>query len=431
MPATLAPAGVRRRRPASGFAGTQICVRRGRPEGDDGAPRRAYGRPVAAAAPSAHRWGWRDLVPALPLLAIGLAGTDRAADQQPDWTRPLDWFAYALVVVAALALLLRRRAPVAALVVCGLATTAFLAAGYPYGPVLLCGPAAAWAVASRLPWRRAVGWTAGFVVVTGTAPALGHAPGEGWWTHLVWAAAWAAVVGGVAAIGAARQVRRRSEAGVRAEQARRAVSEERLQMAQDVHDGVGHGLAVIAMHAGVALHVLDRDPARARELLTAIQATSREALDGLRTDLDRWRSPDGAAARGPAPGIADLPQLLARMRAGGLVVTERIEAGPDVPEEVGAVAYRLVQEALTNVLRHAGGAAAEVTVRAAGPHLVVAVRDHGSGAVPAAPGGSGIAGMHRRTAALGGRLTAGPAPEGGFAVRAELPLPAPSRSAGP
>src|SRR4051794_36014201 len=202
-------------------------------------------------------------------------------------------------------------------------------------------------------------------------------PYEGWLPQLTWVGGWAATVGGVAAIGAARQVRRRSEAGVWAEQARRAVSEERLQMAQDMHDGVGHGLAVIAMHAGVALHVLDRDPERARELLASIQATSREALDGLRADLDRWRSPDDAAARRPVPGLEDLPQLLARMRAGGLTLTDRIDPCPDLPEEVGAAAYRIVQESLTNVLRHAAGAAAEVRIGCAGAALEIEVRDDG------------------------------------------------------
>nr|WP_246324792.1 histidine kinase [Petropleomorpha daqingensis] len=196
-------------------------------------------------------------------------------------------------------------------------------------------------------------------------------------------------------------------------------------MAQDVHDGVGHGLAVIAMHAGVALHVLDRDPERARELLTTIQATSREALDGLRADLDRWRAPDDAAARRPTPGLAELPRLLERMRAGGLRLTGWIDPGPDVPEDVGAAAYRIVQESLTNVLRHAGGAAAEVRLSRRAGRLEVEVRDDGHGA--AAPPGSGITGMRHRAAAVGGELMAGPAPEGGFVVRAALPLAVASR----
>src|SRR3954470_24801835 len=421
MPASLSPGGVPCCRPGSGSRPTQICVGRYRCARDVGRLARAYRRRVSPAPPPAARWHWHDLVPALPLLAIGLAGTSRAAEQQLDWLREPDAAAYTCVTAAALALLLRRRAPRLTLVAVGAAISVYLAQRFAFGPILLTGPVAAWAVASRLPWREALAWVGGFLLVmaSGAAPVFYADGGGGWVAHLGWSGAWAAAVGGVAAIGAALQVRRRSEAGVRAEQARRAVSEERLQMAQDVHDGVGHGLAVIAMHAGVALHVLDRDPARVRELLTAIQATSREALDGLRSDLDRWRSPDDAAARRPAPGLGDLPNLLARMRAGGLCVTDRIEAGPDVPEEVGAAAYRVVQESLTNVLRHAGGAAAEVAVRAADGLLVVAVRDRGTGAAPPAPGASGIAGMRRRTAALGGRLTAGPAPGGGFAVRAE------------
>jgi signal transduction histidine kinase len=172
--------------------------------------------------------------------------------------------------------------------------------------------------------------------------------------------------------------------------------------------------------------VLDRDPERARELLTTIQATSREALDGLRADLDRWRAPDDAAARRPVPGLEELPQLLERMRAGGLRLTGWIDPGPVVPEDVGAAAYRIVQESLTNVLRHAGGAAAEVRLRTRDGRLEIEVRDAGTGAAPGSSG-SGIAGMRRRAAAVGGELTAGPAPEGGFVVRAALPLAVPSR----
>jgi signal transduction histidine kinase len=387
-------------------------------------------------APTAVRRtaGWWDLVPALPLLAVGLAGTGRAAALQADWLRRPDAAAWTCVVAAALALLLRRRAPRTALVLCAAAVCCYLAQRFPFGPILLTGPAAVYAVAARVPWRAAAVWGAGFWAATtaAAAPAFFTGSGDGWTSHLTWALGWGAAVAGVGAVGAALRVRRRSEAGVRAEQARRAVSEERLQMAQDVHDGVGHGLAVIAMHAGVALHVLDRDPARARELLTAIQATSREALDGLRTDLDRWRSPDEAAARRPVPGLDDLPELLARMRAGGLVLHERIDGLADVPAQVGEAAYRIVQESLTNVLRHAGATAAEVVLDGADGVLAVQVRDFGAGVpAPAAPGpGSGIDGMRRRAALVGGRLTAGPAPDGGFAVRAELPLAtAPSRVA--
>ncbi len=383
----------------------------------------AYGRRVPTAP--VVRPGWHDLVPALPLLVVGVLASGEAAEDQL-WLRPPDAEALGYVVAATLALLLRRRAPRLTLVVCGLAVSAYLARGFAFGPVLLTGPVAAWAVATRLPWREALAWVAGLVAVPAAAVSPDFYGGRGGWLgHLTWSTGWAAVIGGVAAVGAALQVRRRSEEGVRAEQARRAVSEERLHMAQDVHDGVGHALAVVALHAGVAMHVLDRDPQRVRELLASIQATSREALDGLRADLDRWRSDDDAGTRRPVPGLADLPRLLARMRAGGLVLTTDVEPCRDVPEEVGAVAYRVVQESLTNVLRHAGGAPAHVRVTCSEAVLTVEVGDRGAAvAVPAPTTGSGIEGMRRRAATVGGRLLAGPAPGGGFAVRAELPLAA-------
>ena len=366
-------------------------------------------------------WWW-DVGPAALLLLLGWVGTGAAARSQG---LPLpDARAHLLVTVAATALLLRRTAPLVTLAVCGAAIGGYLLLGYPFGPVLLTGPVAAHAVATRVPWRTAALAGAGFVLVTALPHAL-DTDAAGWVPRLGWVVGWAAVVCAPGAVGAALQVRRRAEAGVRAEQARRAVSEERLAIAREVHDGVGHGLAVIALHAGVALHVLDRDPARARELLATIQATSRESLDGLRTELLRFRDPGAPAAPGelrPAPGLADLPALLDRMRDGGLELHSEIAECPEVPAEVGAAAHRIVQEALTNVLRHAGDTPAWVTVRCSPASLLVEVRDRGRGAADGAPAGLGIPGMRERAATVGGRLETSAA-GGGFVVRAELPVP--------
>ena len=194
-------------------------------------------------------------------------------------------------------------------------------------------------------------------------------------------------------------------------------------MAQELHDVVGHGLAVIAMQAGVALHVLDRDPGKARESLEAIRAMSRESLDGLRTELAQLRAGAGdVPERRPLPGVADLALLVQRVREGGvdvrLEVTGRLDG---LPTDVGAAAYRIVQESLTNVLRHAGADAATVVVRAADAQLEVEVVDRGSGGAPGADG-SGIRGMRERATSLGGTVEAGPASGGGFRVRAVLPL---------
>jgi signal transduction histidine kinase len=369
---------------------------------------------VDGARRNRHRW-WI-LLPAVPLFVVAVGGTHGAAETQSTASHP---YAYLLAGLTALTLLLRRRAPLVGVSAAAAATGAYLLLDQPYGPILFAGPAWAWCLAATLPLRRALPWIAGLVLVVVGAGAPRAVHQLGWGGLLIWAAAATGVAAAAAATGSALAARQRSEAAARVEIARRAVSEERLAMAQDVHDGVGHSLAVIAMQAGVAAHVLDRDPDRARELLATVVATSREALDGLRADLERMRRPADGAARRPGPGLADLPLLLDRMRDGGLRLDVTLPAESPVPPEVGAAAYRIVQESLTNVLRHAHTGEASVRVELDGA-LRVEVADRGSGPA-AADGGSGIAGMRRRAESLGGRLEAGPRAGGGFVVSAELP----------
>ena len=367
----------------------------------------------------------------VPLLLIGLFGTRGAAHAQPDAPRALDHWAYLLVVVAVLSLLARRRVPWLTVAINTAAVATYLVAGYPYGPILLTVPVVAFGLAVRWPRRQAVLAVVGELLVVLAATVLrvtAHDDG-GSWTDLAAAwLVWTPVVAAAFALGATAQVRRESWAGVRAEQARRAASEEQLRMAQELHDVVGHGLAVIAMQAGVALHVLDREPEKARESLEAIRTMSRESLDGLRTELAQLRAgADDAPERRPLPGLADLDLLVARIRAGGVDVRLDVDAGlatRELPTEVSAAAYRIVQESLTNVLRHADAEQASVTVRSGDGELVVSVTDRGQGGQPAGDG-TGIRGMRERTAALGGTFEAGPTADG-FRVEARLPLePAP------
>jgi signal transduction histidine kinase len=198
-------------------------------------------------------------------------------------------------------------------------------------------------------------------------------------------------------------------------------------MAQELHDNVGHELAVIAMQAGVALHVLDRDPVRAREALEAIRATSRSSLDGLRAELDVLRTPRSESApRRPTAGLADVDVLVGRIRAGGVDVEASIDDGGDLPPEIDAAAYRILQESLTNVLRHSGSRLAQVRIRREGSHLLVRVLDDGPVRADAnlPPGaGTGIPGMRARVEDLGGTFEAGPHPGGGFEITALLPVP--------
>jgi signal transduction histidine kinase len=218
------------------------------------------------------------------------------------------------------------------------------------------------------------------------------------------------------------KARRDAAFDVRAEQARRAVSEERLRLAREVHDVAGHGFAVIAMQAGVALRVLDRDPAGARAALEGIRATSKEALESLRAEIEAMRHPD--APLRPASGLADLPGLAERIRTSGLPVTiEGMPAPDDLPDAVDRAAYRITQESLTNVLRHGGAdATARVSVRREGSTLHLEVTNSGRDAGGVGRGGRGLDGMRARAEALGGSLDAGPLTGGGFAVRARLPL---------
>jgi signal transduction histidine kinase len=190
-------------------------------------------------------------------------------------------------------------------------------------------------------------------------------------------------------------------------------------MAQDLHDGVGHGLALIAMQAGVALHVLDKDPAKARQSLETIRDQSREALDELRAEVARMSGE--SAPRRPAPGVGRLAALVERVRAGGLRVDLSV-AARDLPDRVDHAAYLVVQESLTNVLRHAQATRATVTLERLDDRLVVTVADDGhGGAVTGQDGGMGISGMRSRVEAIGGTLEAGRTSEG-FRVQAVLPV---------
>ncbi|RNL66174.1 sensor histidine kinase [Nocardioides marmoriginsengisoli] len=380
----------------------------------------------------------------LPVLAICLIGTLKRDDAH--FTQPTK-YAAVLIVVAVLALLLREELPEVTVLVNAGAVALFFAASFADGPVYLTVLLSTFALASRRPprsWLPYVGAALVLIVVglihreisMSVKSTLGSVGWISWFVTIDLAAAVLAMA-----------IRNRRETST--ERVRRTETEERLRMAQDLHDGVGHGLAVIAMQAGVALHVLDRDPAAARRSLEAIRDTSRESLDALRDELTRLAprtapglvaGPMAGAATGPAGtepaprtprnGLAELETLASRIRAGGLEVELDIDgrgAGPGAE----AVAYTVVQEALTNVLRHAGAGTARVRVRA-GASLEVTVEDDGSGPTPEALdssglgiSGLGISGMRSRVQALGGTLETGPAPGGGFRVHAVIPGEAP------
>ncbi len=311
------------------------------------------------------------------------------------------------------------RWPGAALLGSGVAVGAYLVAGGADGPAFLVVPAVALAASAVLPTRRTALLAAGAVAamwvgLLSRQVAADRSVDSALWPMTGLLALTAAAV----AVGAMLRERRVTVA----EQTRRAAAEEQLQMAQDLHDGVGHGLAVVAMQAGVALHLLDRDPAQVRASLEAIRETSRQSLEELRGQLARLGAGAGAVPAGPRRGLADLPQLVDRVRSGGLVVDCRA-ADPGVTDDVGAAAYLVVQESLTNVLRHAGATRATVRLDEGEGVVHLSVVDDGRGRPVVGEGlGLGLSGMRARVEGVGGTFTTGPEAGGGYAVRATLPL---------
>jgi signal transduction histidine kinase len=210
----------------------------------------------------------------------------------------------------------------------------------------------------------------------------------------------------------------------RAEEGRRAAADERGRLAREVHDVVAHSLSVIVVQAGAGRRVAADAPAEVRDVLSSIERTGREALGEIRRLLGVLRSGDDGHPRAPQSGLADLPALIERFRALGLHVEADLDGGRDLPATVDLSAYRIVQEALTNCLRHARGAPARVVVRREAAALLVEVGNGpGGSAGVAQPGaGHGLTGMRERVAVYGGELEAGPLPGGGWRVRARLPV---------
>jgi len=213
----------------------------------------------------------------------------------------------------------------------------------------------------------------------------------------------------------------------REERARQAVTEERLRIARELHDVVAHSMSVIAVQAGVANHVIDSRPEQARTALATVETTTRAALVEMRRLLGVLRRPDEpAGSLTPSPGLADVPALIAQFAEAGLAVEHAVTGTPDeVPDGVDLSAYRIVQEGLTNVLRH-GGPKAYLTIDHRPGCVRVAVADDGNGRPATGTGGHGLIGMRERAAVFGGTLTAGPRPDGGFEVEATVPYGGPA-----
>ena len=331
-----------------------------------------------------------------------------------------------LVAVAGLALAWRRRYPVTVLVVSTAAAVTYTLLGYVNGAVVLAPILALYAVATQVSVRRAIALTVATVAVltaaTGARNPFGQITGGG--ADLIPFLGAAALFAGFAV--ANRRAYVASIHDRAQEEARRRIDEERLRIARELHDVVAHTMATINVQAGAAAHVLPTRPEVAAEALQAIKAASKEGLRELRAILNVLRQADDADPTQPAPGTTQLEALVTGARQAGLETTLTVTGTPvPLPAAVDLAAYRIVQESLTNAIRHAGPATAAVTLNYGDDELRVDVTDTGLGqpaGVVSEGAGHGLTGMRERAAAVGGTVEAGPGPAGGFRVAARLPL---------
>jgi signal transduction histidine kinase len=358
-------------------------------------------------------------------IAVPVLGGPPAAGQ-----RHLDALGIALLAVSALALAARRQRPVGVLVVTVVAVALYYLLCYPHGVSFLSLYVAFYTAV--VTGHRLIAWVGAVVLAANMwlSMAAGYPVTSG---IVAWTTAWLLIVMGGgevvrlrrAYLGSLRQRAIEAER-TRDEEGRRRASEERLHIARELHDLIGHNISLIHVQASVGLHLLERQPDQAAAALTAIKQASKDTLDELRLVIGGVRDAGEESPRRPARGLGDLDALVSAAAAAGLDVRMEVSGTPrPVPAALGLAAFRIVQESLTNVRRHAGpAAAAAVRLEYGDRDLTVRVEDDGCGpaAWPGRSGGRGLDGMRERAAAVGGRLDARPRPDGGFQVVARLPL---------
>lgn len=361
-------------------------------------------------------------IPAAPNFPIGHGFARRP---------PQDGSAYLLALLAFLPLALRRKVPWLALVLSGAGALAFELGRMPPAPVILGPMIALYTLA--LCSRRRVGLVA--ALATGVVFAVSVFALSSSVRWVAEAVGSFVMLAAAALIGMAERNRREYVAEVeqraaeaertREEEARRRVDEERIRIAREVHDIVAHSLSIVTVQAAAAAALLPDHPERARESVENVRAAGKQALAELRSMLDVLRTGEGDRPLEPEADLRRVDALVSAVRdAGPDVALETSGDLASVPAYASVSAYRIVQEALTNVVRHAGARTARITIAVAADHLTVAVTDDGAGMPDDAgdPAGHGIRGMRERVEALGGTFSAGPAMQGGFAVGATIPL---------
>jgi signal transduction histidine kinase len=378
---------------------------------------------VTQRRPESVRWV-TDIAIAAGVGIVQVLGTHIASSHQPE-RRSLDLLAFLLLAAGPLALIVRRRFPISVLLLASSTVLAFWVIGYARGPVFFAMIVALATVVAA--GRRAVAvgvLVGGYLSFLWLRPLLGRdrSPTLG---AAVGLAAWLLVLYGASELLRMRRERATEGTLLREEETRRRVSDERLRIARELHDVIAHNISLINVQSATTLHRMaddDRGTESARDALAIIKQVSQETLVELRSVLGALRQVDEAAPRAPAPTLGRLDELVDRANDAGVTARVEIDGSPrPLPSAVDLAAYRIVQEALTNVVRHATVSSATVHVVYRDTDVVVEIDDNGK-PPPAVVPGNGITGMAERAAIVGGTLQAAPRPGGGFRVRAWLPL---------
>ena len=379
-----------------------------------------YGSRVSTTGPTVGDRVRRVALPAI-ITFVAVIGSFGATNNQ-EGRRTADWFMVVLVMIGSVSLYWLRSHPVPVLWATVVSTLVYMLMEYGYGPVIFSFVIAAFSVIRT--GHRLAGWT-GIVALY-----AGHVLGrivlgineQGVYQVLLVGTCFV-VLGFTAELFRGHRERVMAANKTRHEAELRRAGDERLRIAQELHDVVAHHISLINVQASTALHLVDRQPEQAGPALAAIKDASKEALVELRSIVGVLRQSDESAPRQPVPGLDRLDHLISRTSMAGLEVHAIVHGDPrPLPTSLDRAAFRIIQESLTNVVRHAKATAATVRIQYGDEALVVQVDDDGAALTGPPTEGNGIIGMRERATALGGTLTASRTPTGGLRITANLPI---------